>query len=58
MAKRLHCKDVGFECGFVAEAETENELLEQVAAHAQHEHGISEITPELVNQVKAQIRSD
>ena len=42
-------------CGFTASAETEKELMEQVVAHAKHEHGVTEVTPELAAKVKAAI---
>ncbi len=58
MAKTLYCNDLGFDCGFVAKAETEQDLLGQVAAHAASVHGISEVTPELLEQVKAVISDD
>ena len=47
--KTISCKDVGPDCSFTARAETEAELRQQVAAHAA-EHGIVEITPELVEK--------
>ena len=53
--RRIACSDVVPGCGFTATAETEEELLEQVAAHAKHEHGVTEVTPELAARVKAAI---
>ena len=58
MAKVLHCNDVGFDCGFVAKAESEEELLQKVATHAAEVHGVTEVTPELVEQVKGVIRTE
>jgi len=55
--KTITCKDVGPDCAFTASAETEEELLQQVGAHAS-EHGIVEITPELLEKVKAAIRDE
>ena len=57
MAKTISCKDVGPDCNFTASAETEAELLQQVTMHAS-EHGIVEITPELMEKVKAAIRDE
>jgi predicted small metal-binding protein len=37
--------------------ETEDELLQQAGVHAQ-EHGIREVTPELIERVKANIRDE
>jgi predicted small metal-binding protein len=56
-AKRIACAEIVPECPFTASAATEEELLEKVAAHAAHDHGITEITPELAAKVKAAITS-
>jgi predicted small metal-binding protein len=55
--KVLHCRDVGFDCEGVVRAESEEELLRQVAEHAQTAHDV-EVTPELVEQVKSLIRDE
>jgi predicted small metal-binding protein len=52
---QLACNDVVPGCGFTASAETEAELLDKVAAHAAHDHGVTEVTPELAAKVKAAI---
>ena len=57
MAKTISCKDVGPDCTFTASAETEEELMQKVTAHAS-EHGIMEVTPELLEKVKAAIRDE
>lgn len=54
-ARRIACHDLVPGCGFTATAETEEELMKQVAAHAQHAHGIAKVTPELAAKVKAAI---
>jgi predicted small metal-binding protein len=56
-AKRIACAEIVPDCPFTASAATEEELLERVAAHAAHDHGITEITPELAAKVKAAITS-
>jgi predicted small metal-binding protein len=56
--KNLACKEVVPGCPFTASAETEEELLKQVAAHANHSHGIKEVTPELLSKVKSAIRDE
>ncbi|HKE82518.1 MAG TPA: DUF1059 domain-containing protein [Vicinamibacterales bacterium] len=55
--KYIACAALVPDCPFEATAQTEDELLEMVAAHAAHTHGISEVTPELAAKVKAAIRS-
>lgn len=51
MSKRIRCADVGLDCDFAALADTEEELLELVAEHAERVHGIEEVTPELRQKV-------
>ena len=56
-AKIIACAEIVPECPFTASAATDEELLQKVAAHAAQDHGITEITPELVEKVKAAIKS-
>ena len=56
MAKQLACNDVMPGCKFVATAASEEDLLQEVARHAAETHGVTEITPELLNQVKAAVK--
>jgi predicted small metal-binding protein len=42
MAKELRCSDVGFSCDAVVRGESEDEVMQQVAQHAQEVHGLSE----------------
>ncbi len=55
--KVLRCRDVGFDCDGVVRAESEEELLRQVAEHAQAVHDV-EVTPELAEQVKSLIQEE
>jgi len=57
MTKHIACNDVVNGCAFKASAATEEELLEQVTAHAAKDHGVQEVTPELAAKVKAAIQS-
>lgn len=56
-AKVIACAQIVPDCPFTASAATEEELLQKVAAHAAHDHGITEITPELMAKVKTAIKS-
>ena len=58
MALVVHCRDVGFDCDGVVRAETEEELLQQVAEHAKSAHGLEEVTDEIVEKVKSVIREE
>ncbi len=55
MSKRIRCADVGMDCDFAALADSEEELMELVAEHAERVHGIDDITPDLQEKVKAAI---
>ena len=56
-AKYIACAEIVPDCPFTASAATEEELLKRVAAHAAHDHGITEVSPELAAKVKAAIKS-
>ena len=58
MAKTLKCRDVGMDCDFQTRADTEAEVMQRAAAHAQRAHGIAEITPDLASRVRAAIRTE
>ena len=58
MTKVLRCRDVGFDCDGVVRAETEEELLRQVAEHAESAHGVKEVTPEIVDKVRSVISEE
>jgi len=54
----VHCRDVGFDCEGVVKAESEEELLKQVAEHAASAHGVEEVTEEIAGKVKSVIRTE
>jgi len=53
MAKVIHCKDAGFECEGVIKADSEEEVLKLAAEHAKKIHGVSQLSDEMVQKVKA-----
>ena len=57
MAKILECAkiDPASGCKHIIRGETEEEVLQEAAEHAKT-HGIREVTPELIELVKAHIR--
>lgn len=57
MPQHIACGDVVGGCAFTASAETEDDLLKKVAAHAAEKHGVTEVTPEMAAKVKAAIRT-
>jgi len=54
--KSIRCRDVGVDCDFEAQAETEDEVLRMCAEHARTEHGMMEVPPELAEKVRMNIR--
>ena len=58
MAKVLRCRDVGMDCDFEARAETEEEILEKAAEHAETVHNMKEIPQEVLAKVRAAIRDE
>ena len=57
MAKQLRCRDVGMNCDFETQGDTEDEVLKQAAAHARTAHQITDMTPELAAKVRGAIRT-
>jgi predicted small metal-binding protein len=55
--KVLRCRDVGFDCEAVVRAESEQEVLQQVAAHADAVHDVK-VTPEMAEQIKTLINNE
>ena len=55
--KLLRCREVGFDCEHEIRAESETEVLQQAAEHAQAVHQVT-VTPELAEQVKTLIKEE
>lgn len=56
MTLEFRCADVGLACGDAVGAETEEELVERIAAHARDAHGV-ELNQTLVDYARSQVRS-
>lgn len=52
----FHCKDIGMNCGFSAEANSTEDLMPKIVEHAKNAHGINEITPDLKQKVTDAIK--
>ena len=59
MGKIVDCArvDPSTGCSHVVRGETEDELMKNAAEHAK-EHGIVEVTPELLERVRANIQDE
>ena len=56
MAKVLRCGELFPGCSVEARGETEDEVLQHAAVHAQRDHGVTEIDAATLAKVKAAIR--
>ena len=54
--KEFKCGTIVPGCSTVFEAESESEILDQIGNHARDDHGMSEVPPEVVDQIRANIR--
>ena len=50
MSRTFNCRDVGIDCSWSITADTNEEILKQVAKHAK-EHEIEQMTSEIVQKV-------
>jgi predicted small metal-binding protein len=55
--KSFSCGAVVPGCTHSFRADTDGEILAQVAHHARHDHGLTEIPDELVSAVRSHIRA-
>jgi predicted small metal-binding protein len=55
MTRELNCRDVGFDCEAVVRADSDEEVLAQVATHAREVHGLQQIDAETEQKVRSQI---
>jgi predicted small metal-binding protein len=58
MAKVLNCRDLGTDCDFVARGETVEELMQVGAKHGAEVHGMTEIPPEMAQQIMSLSRDE
>ncbi len=57
MSVEFRCGELMPGCDYVAKAENEEELMENVTQHAKSVHKIAEITPALAGKVKGAIKT-
>ena len=56
MSYTLACGDVMPGCGATFAADSEDENLAKAAKHVNDDHGIADVTPEMVDAVKGAIK--
>ena len=55
MTRELNCRDTGFDCDAVVRADSDEEVMAQVAAHVREVHGLEQIDADTDQQVRSQI---
>ena len=53
--KQFRCGDVVLGCEWATRSDDEQELLEEIQAHARDAHGMDEVPPEVVEQIRGVI---
>lgn len=53
--KEFKCGTIVPGCSTVFEGESESEILSQIGDHARDDHGMNEVPPEVVDQIRANI---
>ena len=53
--KQFRCGDVVLGCEWVTRSEDEQELFEEIQAHARDAHGMDEVPPEVVDAIRGVI---
>ncbi len=55
--KDFHCRDVGFDCDWVARGRDEKEILDQARRHGEQVHSLK-ITPDIEQKVRGVIHEE
>jgi predicted small metal-binding protein len=58
MTKVLRCNELMPGCNWEGRGESETEVLMQAAEHAKDAHNLTDISPELIAQVRGAIRDE
>jgi predicted small metal-binding protein len=56
--KTISCREAGFECDYIVNGQTEEEVINNCAEHTIKEHGAKseDITPEMKEKIRALVR--
>ena len=58
MAKHFACKDVGYDCTWSLQGESEDEMLPRIEQHAAEVHNLTHFKEEAVEHVREAIRQN
>jgi predicted small metal-binding protein len=53
--KQFKCGDVVPGCQWVTRSDDDQQLMQEIGAHARDAHGMDEVPPEVVDQIRAVI---
>ncbi len=56
--KVFHCKDVGYDCEWHLEGDSEDQMLPIIEQHAASVHSLTHFKPEAVEHVREAIRKN
>jgi predicted small metal-binding protein len=56
MPKSLACRDVGMNCDFKTQGNTEQEVMQKVSEHAKKAHNMQTIPPDVERRARSAIR--
>ena len=56
--KHFHCKDVGYECDWQLEGDSEDQMLPVIEKHAAEVHNLTHFKGEAVDHVREAIRKN
>jgi predicted small metal-binding protein len=55
-AKKFVCADIGMKCDYQTTANTTEELMPKIAAHAKSAHGMMTVPDEIMTKIKSVIK--
>jgi predicted small metal-binding protein len=54
--KQFKCADIGMKCGYEETANTTEQLMPKIAAHAKTAHGMNDVPKEVMMKINAAIK--
>jgi predicted small metal-binding protein len=57
MAKTFKCADIGMSCGYQETADTTEQLMPKIAAHAMTAHGMAQVPKDVMAKIQAAIKT-
>jgi predicted small metal-binding protein len=56
--KKFKCRDIGVDCGWNCQADSEVELMRLIQQHAHRQHGIQNVNEDLERKIRNAIRDE